>query len=298
METVQTRPGYFAAKDIKETAVDGFSAFLGNTGNKQIQQDTLNPHIFTVQEKNKKSYWFLNVITSQYHLLEEYSVEIDGDNQSQEKAPYKITEAGRQNLVYPRPGAEAIAIRRRLYVESRTGTSKKIADANLLLSLLYSMQNHQEILKRINIGFIKSSKKDQNGWKMVIPAVEGGTLTQLFGVDFRGYSHGSYNRCYGHMNSQNAEIIETAKKNCLEDLDNQTPLAADLKKHYDEFCQHAKINGHLIQHIDLTPYNVMYNNKERCLTLIDQDAWNVVGEGGKFWDQDEESIFQLIEMHH
>lgn len=297
--SMASNDGESTSKEAVIPTIDGLMQFLDGSGKKEITQDKLNPSIFTVKEANEKAYWFLNSITKEYQLLANYSVE---NTDSSLKAVGRTrTGKGASNAVCLRLGAETLAIRR-LYDLSKIDleTAKdKIEKSNLILSLLYSMPNHQEMLKSINIGFIKSSSREPVGFKTIIPAIDGGTLTQLFGAQFSGvnYCGGSYGSCYANVSHKHKNAVGIAKTYFLEDLDNKKPLVDNLKQSYYAFCDHIKSQGYFIKHFDVTPYNVMYNNKERCLTLVDGESWEHVNDEKAMYAL-LESDFDEIAAHH
>lgn len=262
----ETNENSQSATKLENPHINALQSYLGQP-DIEVEQDQVNPHIFTVRDEGKKSYWFLNVLTQQYHLLAEYRAPVN--NNEGAEAAVELG-SGVENMVYSRNGVAELAIRT-LHGKSAIPFSELLQNTNLMLSLLYSMDGYEEILKSINLGFIKSSHPF--GFKTILPAVQGGTLTQMFGTE--GPNEICYKECYGLVSREQKAIVETAKRKYAEDIQEGASLVEKLNKHYREFCQHAEGMGYLITHYDLRPYNVMYDSINRCLTLIDGDSWCV-----------------------
>lgn len=268
---------------------------LGVSNPDDVVQDCLNPYIFTVTTGKEKAYWFFNVITEDYQQLISYE-KADSD---QPKVNNRIDMgSGKCNNVYSRLDSDTIAVRR-VYQYQGNGkvSEEEIKRSNLVLSLMYSMPNHLEILKSINVGFIKSSEQPGLGWKTITPLVQGATLVQMFGREYRNGGNGTFNSVYTNIDSKYEPMVAAAKQYHGADLENGKDLVGDLKSAYMDFCVHAAKRGHYIEHTDLTPYNVMYNSNEHCLTLIDGDAWKIL-PGYLYQNENLDASLEEIRQHH
>lgn len=266
----------------------------------KVRQDVVNPYVFTVKAEGKKSYWFFNVITHCYHPLLTYDLP-SGGNTSKEQTSIFLG-SGAFNKVYSRHNVPEVAIRKPHGRYDATSLSVVIKNTNLMLSLLYSMENHEVISKYINMGFIKSNAELNKKWKMVIPAIKGASLTQMFGIRYCFEKEGAYALEAGIVTDDQRPIVDHAQnayKQRLK-LNGSATLADELEIRYKEFCEHAKSHGYDIYHHDLQPYNVMYDCDNDCLTLIDGDSWNTssYGQTNEEMRGEEEENFNIIKNHH